>query len=138
MVNRIPLQVCSHSRADVVSTPVTPALIPGSCGKGEWWRAGDPDQAFEAVLAGVDRRALRTATRALLEVYRTSSRLALVLEPGTPRGYAGVLAARSLLVASGWHVLAPLPAGRSIPVAGRRGDWCHFAARLDRSALHRP
>ena len=75
--------------------------------------------------------------RPLVRTVTTSSRLALVLEPGTPRGYAAVLAARSLLVASGWHVLAPCPQDGPCPVAGRRGDWCHFAVRLDRSALHR-
>jgi len=66
-----------------------------------------------------------------------ASRLVLVIEPGTPRGYAAVLAARSRLTAAGWHLLAPCPQDGACPVAARPGDWCHFAARLDRSALHR-
>ncbi len=61
----------------------------------------------------------------------------LVVEPGTPRGFAAVLAARSRLVGAGWHVLAPCPQDGPCPVAGRDGDWCHVAARLDRTALHR-
>jgi ribosomal protein RSM22 (predicted rRNA methylase) len=72
----------------------------------------------------------------LVEALTTSSRLVLVVEPGTPRGYAAVLAARSLLTAAGWHVLAPCPQGGPCPLAGGP-DWCHFAVRLDRSALHR-
>ena len=68
----------------------------------------------------------------------TAARTAvLVVEPGTPRGYAAVLAARSRLIAAGWHVLAPCPQDGACPVAARAGDWCHFAARLDRTALHR-
>ena len=60
----------------------------------------------------------------------------LVIEPGTPRGYAAVLAARSRLTAAGWHVLAPCPQDGPCPIAAR-DDWCHFSGRLDRSALHR-
>lgn len=66
-----------------------------------------------------------------------AARHVLVIEPGTPRGYAAVLAARDRLVALGWHVLAPCPQEGPCPVAARAGDWCHFSVRLDRSGLHR-
>lgn len=66
-----------------------------------------------------------------------AARLVLVIEPGTPRGYAAVLAARTRLTGAGWHVLAPCPQDGPCPVASRPGDWCHFAVRLDRTALHR-
>lgn len=61
----------------------------------------------------------------------------LVVEPGTPRGFAAVLAARDRLVAAGWSLVAPCPHPGPCPVAARADDWCHFTARLDRSALHR-
>lgn len=66
-----------------------------------------------------------------------ATRLVLVVEPGTPRGFATVLAARDRLVRAGWHLVAPCPQDGPCPVAARPGDWCHFAARLDRSSLHR-
>ncbi|QKE85920.1 rRNA methyltransferase [Arthrobacter sp. NEB 688] len=59
-----------------------------------------------------------------------------VVEPGTPRGFAAVLAARDRLLAAGWHVLAPCPHEQACPLAAA-GDWCHLAVRLDRTALHR-
>jgi ribosomal protein RSM22 (predicted rRNA methylase) len=70
-------------------------------------------------------------------VLAAAAQLVLVVEPGTPRGFGAVLAVRSRLTEAGWHLLAPCPQGGACPVAARPGDWCHFAVRLDRSALHR-
>jgi ribosomal protein RSM22 (predicted rRNA methylase) len=60
----------------------------------------------------------------------------LVVEPGTPRGYATVLAARAGLVGAGMGVAAPCPQSGACPLAGP--DWCHFSVRLPRTpALRR-
>ena len=72
----------------------------------------------------------------VIDAAATASPTVLVIEPGTPRGYAAVLVARSRLVSAGWHVLAPCPQDGPCPIAAR-DDWCHFSVRLDRSALHR-
>lgn len=60
----------------------------------------------------------------------------VVVEPGTPEGYLRVLEARRQLVADGFEVLAPCPHSAACPMEGT-ADWCHFAARVQRSALHR-
>ncbi|MBM6405335.1 rRNA methyltransferase [Phycicoccus sp. CSK15P-2] len=73
----------------------------------------------------------------VVDALRDAAPRVLVVEPGTPRGFAAVLAARERLLAAGWHVVAPCPHGLGCPVATRDGDWCHFSARLDRTALHR-
>jgi ribosomal protein RSM22 (predicted rRNA methylase) len=59
----------------------------------------------------------------------------VVIEPGTPRGFALVREVRDGLIAAGAHVAAPCPGEGACPIAG--GDWCHFAARVERSSLHR-
>lgn len=65
-----------------------------------------------------------------------AARMALVvIEPGTPRGFALVRDARTRLLAAGAQMLAPCPGAGNCPVV--EPDWCHFAARVERSALHR-
>jgi ribosomal protein RSM22 (predicted rRNA methylase) len=59
----------------------------------------------------------------------------LIVEPGTPAGYARILALREQLIASGAHVAAPCPHQEKCPLAAP--DWCHFVQRLPRSRAHK-
>ena len=58
----------------------------------------------------------------------------VIVEPGTPAGYARIIAARAQLIASAAHVAAPCPHDRACPL--QAPDWCHFAQRLPRSRAH--
>ena len=65
-----------------------------------------------------------------------AARIALVIiEPGTPRGSAAIRAIREELLAAGAHMAAPCPAAMPCPMT--EPDWCHFAARVERSSIHR-
>jgi ribosomal protein RSM22 (predicted rRNA methylase) len=59
----------------------------------------------------------------------------VIVEPGTPAGYARIITARAQLIAAGAHVAAPCPHGRECPL--QSPDWCHFAQRLPRSRSHK-
>jgi ribosomal protein RSM22 (predicted rRNA methylase) len=59
----------------------------------------------------------------------------LVVEPGTPAGYARIIGLREQLIASGAHVAAPCPHDGRCPLAAP--DWCHFTQRLPRSRAHK-
>jgi ribosomal protein RSM22 (predicted rRNA methylase) len=75
------------------------------------------------------------AAAALVTAAAGSAGVVAVVEPGTPAGYRRVLAARERLVGQGMRILAPCPHDSGCPLTG--ADWCHFAARLDRTPLHR-
>jgi ribosomal protein RSM22 (predicted rRNA methylase) len=60
----------------------------------------------------------------------------MLIEPGTPAGHRRIVAARDRLLAAGYQLAAPCPHRNACPLAVA-GDWCHFAARLPRSAMHR-
>ncbi len=72
---------------------------------------------------------------ALITKAAGAARAVVVVEPGTPAGYARVLQARRQLIGAGLTVLAPCPHDAACPMEG--SDWCHFAARVSRSSLHR-
>ena len=59
----------------------------------------------------------------------------LVVEPGTPAGYARIIALRERLIAAGAHVAAPCPHDGMCPL--QAPDWCHFTQRLQRSRAHK-
>lgn len=58
----------------------------------------------------------------------------LVVEPGTPAGYARVIELRRQVIALGGFVATPCPHEADCPL--RAPDWCHFTQRLPRSRAH--
>ena len=76
------------------------------------------------------------ARAALVAEAARCARTVVVVEPGTPRGYARVLEARATLIAKGFTIAAPCPHQEGCPLASGPA-WCHFAVRLARSPLHR-
>ena len=77
----------------------------------------------EAQAAGIATNLWRLADQALV-----------LIEPGTPAGFARIRAARAALIAAGAHVAAPCTHDNVCPMAG--DDWCHFSQRLARSREH--
>ncbi|MDX2043877.1 MAG: small ribosomal subunit Rsm22 family protein [Acidobacteriota bacterium] len=80
------------------------------------------------------------ATKILKAAWRATQQVLLIVEPGTTKGFATVRAAREQLIEAGAFLVAPCPhqAACPMPPMGEdETDWCHFAARFDRTSLHR-
>jgi len=74
--------------------------------------------------------------REIVQAAWTAARTAMVIiEPGTMRGFALMRLLRDDLIALGGQVIAPCPHQDACPMS--TNDWCHFAQRSARSALHR-
>ena len=58
----------------------------------------------------------------------------LIIEPGTPQGFARIHRARATLIAQGAQLIAPCTHMNACPIVSP--DWCHFSVRLARSRDH--
>ncbi|AEY89040.1 hypothetical protein SHJG_3768 [Streptomyces hygroscopicus subsp. jinggangensis 5008] len=77
-----------------------------------------------------------TDRAALVDAAAGAARTVVIVEAGTPAGYARVIEARDRLIRAGFRIAAPCPHSAACPIAPGT-DWCHFSARVGRSSLHR-
>ena len=102
------------------------------------WVEGDVAQArgeADLVVASYVLGELPDPVAATAHLWRQSVDTLAAIEPGTPAGYRGILAARDTAIGAGGHTVAPCPHDLACPL--QADDWCHFAVRLPRSKLHR-
>ena len=108
------------------------------------WQQGDittadPAQlgSFELVIAGylLGELPLALHTALIDKLWASTTDTLLLVEPGTPRGFSLIRAARAQLLAQGAFMLAPCPHQEACPMP--ENDWCHFAQRITRTRLQR-
>ena len=108
----------------------------------EWIQADLKDRladgTFDLVVASYSLGELPPAQRSLClrQAWQRTRKLLVLVEPGTRAGFGCIHQARSELIALGATLLAPCPHRSACPMAAA-GDWCHFAARIERTAMHR-
>jgi ribosomal protein RSM22 (predicted rRNA methylase) len=107
------------------------------------WIAGDltaslPQGGWDLVICSYALNELREAQRAELirKAWARTAKLLIFIEPGTKAGFANILAARGQLLSEGASIAAPCPNALACPMM-TGDDWCHFAARVERTAEHR-
>lgn len=93
--------------------------------------------AADLVIASYVINELSDAERAALAdaMWEKTRDTLLIVEPGTPAGYARIMEIRARLIAKGAHVAAPCPHDATCPLTAP--DWCHFSQRLPRSRAHK-
>jgi ribosomal protein RSM22 (predicted rRNA methylase) len=75
------------------------------------------------------------AAQIVRSAWQRTQHALVIIEPGTIRGFATVRMLRDQLIRFGGHLVAPCPHAQACPLP--EIDWCHFAARVERSALQR-
>lgn len=69
------------------------------------------------------------------KLWNATEKVLLIIEPGTPRGYANIKTIRNLLIKNGAKVIAPCPHEEECPLP--ENDWCQFSCRVQRSKIHK-
>ena len=96
--------------------------------------------AADLVVAAYALPELPAGGRAALfdSAWKATTLVLVLVEPGTPAGFAHLHEARERALAAGAHVIAPCPHAHACPMQPRAGaDWCHFAVRVPRTRRHR-
>ena len=94
-------------------------------------------QRADLVIASYALNELSEDKRAevLRNLWDCAEKLLLIIEPGTPVGFAQLRKARETLIALGGHVAASCVHQGECPLPAE--DWCQFTARVARSRLHK-
>jgi ribosomal protein RSM22 (predicted rRNA methylase) len=97
-----------------------------------------PEGAWDLVVCSYALNELGEAERDgfIRQAWARTAKLLMIVEPGTKAGFANILALRKRLLAAGARLAAPCPNSLECPMRGG-DDWCHFAARVERTAEHR-
>jgi ribosomal protein RSM22 (predicted rRNA methylase) len=69
------------------------------------------------------------------ELWRLARGMLVIVEPGTPQGFARILVCRDRMIAAGGHIIAPCSHAAHCPFSTAT-RWCHFSERLPRSRAH--
>jgi ribosomal protein RSM22 (predicted rRNA methylase) len=101
-------------------------------------RTWKPELKYDLILASYSIGELPTdaRTRLISAAWEACSGALVIVEPGTRRGFDVIADSRDQLIALGAAIAAPCPHARECPMKAA-GDWCHFSARIERTAEHR-
>jgi ribosomal protein RSM22 (predicted rRNA methylase) len=98
-------------------------------------RAASPLPPADIVVLSYVTGELEGSARLIERAWSAAGTAIILIEPGTPRGFASVRAARDQLIRAAATIAAPCPHAGECPMGDP--DWCHFAARIERTRLHR-
>lgn len=73
--------------------------------------------------------------KALDKLWNATNKILLIIEPGTPKGFAEIKEFREILINKGGNIIAPCPNIDKCPMP--ESDWCHTTCRVARTKIHK-
>ncbi|MFN0192391.1 MAG: small ribosomal subunit Rsm22 family protein [Aestuariivirga sp.] len=112
----------------------TPAFANARCINADILREDELPKADLVVAAYTFAELSESKIAAVIRSLWTVAQTLVIVEPGTPAGFARIHAAREELIRQGAFIAAPCPHRNACPIVDP--DWCHFSVRLPRSRAH--
>ena len=72
---------------------------------------------------------------ALEKLWNATNKILLIIEPGTPQGFAEIKELRKIIINKGGNIVAPCPNIEKCPMP--ENDWCHTTCRVARTKIHK-
>jgi ribosomal protein RSM22 (predicted rRNA methylase) len=121
---------------ELVSSSDHPALSRADIRQSDISRIAGPLPKSDLVVASYTLAELGVKQLSLVvsALWEACGGMLILVEPGTPAGYARLMAARAWLIERGAALVAPCPHAQRCPI--EPPDWCHFSERLPRSRDH--
>lgn len=91
--------------------------------------------ANDAVIMSYTLNELKNTESVIKKAWQAANKYLILIEPGTPAGFANIKKARSQLIELGGHIMAPCTHSEICPMTDK--DWCHFSVRLARPTFHK-
>lgn len=98
--------------------------------------ADKPAQA-DVVIAGYVLNELGDPVTLAKTLWDAAKDTLILVDTGTPAGYAMMLRVRDALLGIGAYLHAPCPHAFICPYTKEESGWCHFSVRLERTRLHK-
>lgn len=97
----------------------------------------EPDATFDLVISSYMFSELERdqVDQMCGDLLQQTAGLIVLIDTGTPKGYATLMQARTFIIEHGYQILAPCPHNKPCPI--QAPDWCHFSVRLPRNERHR-
>jgi ribosomal protein RSM22 (predicted rRNA methylase) len=97
-----------------------------------------PDETYDCVIASYSfGELLPEIQEKWFSWAKKNAKLFILVEPGTPQGWETMLDIREKAIALENRLLAPCPHAKTCPMKSEGRTWCHEAARLPRTFIHR-
>lgn len=77
---------------------------------------------------------LKDISLLILKAWEATKHFLVLIEPGTPYGFAKIKSAREMLLREGAFILAPCTHLNACPMTEK--DWCHFKSNVQRTSFH--